>query len=97
VLVTLKERWTTRILVLPGAPLVRTGPYRYMSHPNYAIVFGELFVLPMAFGLYAYALVFSLLNAGVLAMRIRAENHALAIEQGYDDKGQAMAAGRGRR
>jgi methyltransferase len=82
VLVTLRERWTTRILVLPGAPLVRSGPYRFMSHPNYAIVFGELFVLPMAFGLYAYALLFSLLNAGVLAIRIRAEQRALTAEEG---------------
>jgi methyltransferase len=97
VFVTLKERWTTRILVLPGAPLVRTGPYRFMSHPNYAIVSGELFVLPMAFALYAYALVFSLLNAGVLTIRIRAETRALAAERGYGDKDQALSAGRGHR
>jgi methyltransferase len=77
VLATLGERWTTRILVLPGAPLVRRGPYRLLTHPNYAVVVGEIAVLPLAFGLTWYALVFSLLNAAVLAIRIRAENAAL--------------------
>jgi methyltransferase len=80
VLATLKERWTTRIIVVPGAPLIKTGPYRLMSHPNYAIVAGEVFSLPMAFGLHAYALLFSLMNAYVLAVRIRAENRALRGE-----------------
>jgi len=80
VLATLKERWTTRIIVVPGAPLIKTGPYRLMSHPNYAIVAGEVFSLPMAFGLHAYALLFSLVNAFVLAVRIRAENRALRGE-----------------
>jgi methyltransferase len=78
VLASLGRRWTTRILVLPGAPLVRRGPYRLMAHPNYAIVVGEIAVLPIAFGLYGYALVFSLLNAAILAIRIRAETDALA-------------------
>jgi methyltransferase len=79
VLVTLKERWTTRIIVLPEAPLIRSGPYRFIRHPNYAIVVAEIFVLPMVFGLHAYAIIFSLLNAAVLAVRIRAENRALQI------------------
>ena len=77
VLATLKDRWTTRIIVLPGAPLIKTGLYRLMPHPNYAIVAGEVFSLPMAFGLHAYAVLFSLVNACVLAIRIRAENRAL--------------------
>ena len=77
VLTTLKGRWTTRIIVLPGAALVTNGPYRFLSHPNYAVVIGEIAVLPLAFGLPLYALVFSLLNAAVLAIRIRAENAAL--------------------
>jgi methyltransferase len=77
VLATLGRRWTTRILVLPGAPLVRHGPYRFFAHPNYAVVVGEIAVLPLAFGLYWYALVFSLLNAAVMAVRIRAETAAL--------------------
>ena len=61
----------------PGVPPVRTGPYRFLSHPNYAIVAAEIFVLPMAFGLTAIAVVFSVLNAAVLAVRIRVENAAL--------------------
>jgi methyltransferase len=78
VLATLKERWTTRIIVLPGAPLVHSGPYRFLNHPNYAIVIGEIAVLPLAFGLAYYALAFSLLNAAMLGVRIREENAALA-------------------
>ncbi|AYG58170.1 isoprenylcysteine carboxylmethyltransferase family protein [Rhizobium jaguaris] len=77
VLATLKERWTTRIIVLPGAALVTSGPYRFFSHPNYAVVVGEIAVLPLAFGLPLYALIFSLLNAAILTLRIRAENAAL--------------------
>jgi methyltransferase len=77
VLGTLGSRWTTRIIVVPDEPPIRSGPYRFLSHPNYAVVAAEIFVLPMAFGLIAYALVFSVLNAAVLAVRIRAENAAL--------------------
>jgi methyltransferase len=77
VLATLKGRWTTRIVVLPGAPLVTSGPYRFLSHPNYAVVFGEIAVLPLAVGLPLHAVVFSLLNAVILTIRIRAENAAL--------------------
>ncbi|TCR91197.1 isoprenylcysteine carboxylmethyltransferase family protein [Rhizobium sp. BK376] len=78
VLVTLKERWTTRIIVLPNAPLVRSGPYRILRHPNYAIVIGEIAALPLAFGLPLYALVFSVFNGVILTVRIRAENAALS-------------------
>ncbi len=78
VLVTLGPRWTTRIIIVPGAPLVRKGPYRFLSHPNYAVVAGEMLVLPLVFGLVWYGVVFSLLNAAVLAVRISAENKALA-------------------
>jgi methyltransferase len=78
VLVTLKERWTTRIIVLPNAPLVRSGPYRILRHPNYAIVIGEIAALPLAFGLPLYALAFSILNGVILTVRIRAENAALS-------------------
>jgi methyltransferase len=77
VLLTLGARWTTRVIVLPGTPPIRSGPYRFLSHPNYAVVAAEIFVLPMAFGLVAYALLFSIANAAVLAVRIRAENAAL--------------------
>lgn len=77
VLLSMGRRWTTRIIILPGAPLVTTGPYRYLSHPNYLIVIGEIAVLPLCFGLTWYALVFSAANAAVLAIRIRSENAAL--------------------
>ena len=77
VLATLKDRWTTRIIVLPDTPLVHSGPYRFVNHPNYAIVIGEIVVLPLAFGLAYYALAFSLLNAAMLGVRIREENAAL--------------------
>ena len=77
VIATLGRRWTTRIIVLPGAPLVRTGPYRLLRHPNYWIVTGEIAVLPLIFGLVEVALVFSILNLIVLAVRIRSENEAL--------------------
>ena len=78
VIATLGERWTTRIIVLPGEPLVRRGPYRFFSHPNYAVVAAEIGVLPLAFGLPLYAAASSLVNAVVLTIRIRAENRALA-------------------
>ena len=77
VLATLRERWTTRIVVLPGAQLVRTGPYRYLDHPNYVVVMAEIAILPLVFGLVWYALAFSVLNAFVLSIRISAENAAL--------------------
>src|SRR4051794_232128 len=51
VIATLRERWTTRIIVLPGAPLIASGPYRFVSHPNYCIVAAEILVLPLVFGL----------------------------------------------
>jgi methyltransferase len=68
--------WTTRILVLPGARAVASGPYRYLRHPNYAIVVAEIALLPLAFGALELAIAFSALNAMMLAVRIRAENAA---------------------
>jgi methyltransferase len=78
VLATLRERWTTRIVILPGALLVRSGPYRFLKHPNYAVVVGEIAVLPLVFGLPWYALAFSILNGVVLSIRIAAESAALS-------------------
>lgn len=78
VLVTLGPRWTTRIIVLPGEPLVHAGPYRFLSHPNYCVVVGEIMVLPLVFGMVWYGIVFTILNAAVLTIRIGAENRALA-------------------
>ena len=77
VLATLGERWTTRIIILPGAAMVRRGPYRFVSHPNYWVVVAEIAVLPAVFGLYVFALIFTLLNAVMLTIRIRAEDQAL--------------------
>jgi methyltransferase len=77
VLATLGRRWTIRIIVVPGERLVAQGPYRLLRHPNYAVVIGEIAVVPLALGLPVYALVFSVLNAGMLAIRIPAENAAL--------------------
>ena len=77
VITTLGERWTTRIIVLPGTPLVKSGPYRWVNHPNYLIVIGEFATLPLVFGLPMVALAFSILNGLMLWVRIRAENRAL--------------------
>jgi methyltransferase len=77
VLTSLGPRWTTRIIVLPDAPLVKAGPYRFVSHPNYVVVASELAVLPLVWGLWPVALIFSALNAAILAVRIREENRAL--------------------
>jgi methyltransferase len=74
VLATLGRRWTTRIIILPGVPLVAQGPYRLMAHPNYLVVVGEIAVLPLCLGLPWLALACSAANAAVLAIRIRAEN-----------------------
>ncbi len=82
ILATLGTRWTTRIIVLPGEPLVESGPYKYLSHPNYAVVAGEIALLPLALHLPALALIFTILNAAVLAIRIRAEARALSAVRG---------------
>ena len=77
VLQTLGRRWTTRIIVVPDETLVRRGPYKYLDHPNYAVVVAEIALLPLVFGLWRTALVFTLFNAAALAIRIRQENRAL--------------------
>lgn len=78
VLISLGRRWTIRIIVVPGERLVARGPYRFLRHPNYAVVTGEIAAVPLAIGLPVYALVFSILNAAVLAIRVPAEDAALA-------------------
>ena len=77
VIPTLGERWTTRIISLPNAPLIRRGPYRWLNHPNYLIVIAEIAVLPLAFGQWKLALGFSLANLLVLYWRVWVENTAL--------------------
>ena len=78
VIATLGPYWTTRIVTLPGAPLVKKGPYKFVRHPNYMIVIGEVMALPLVFGEAAVALVFTALNAAMLYWRIKAEEAALA-------------------
>jgi methyltransferase len=81
VIATLGPYWTTRIITLDGAPLVRSGPYRFVRHPNYLIVAAEIAVLPLVFGEFAVCLVFSVLNAALLFWRIRQENAALSVRR----------------
>lgn len=81
VLTTLGRRWTTRIIVMPGDPLVATGPYQFISHPNYLVVAAEIATLPLCLGVPGIALVFSAANAVVLMIRISAENDALVGAQ----------------
>ena len=78
VLLSLGRYWTTRVITVPGVPLVRRGPYRFLRHPNYIVVAAEIAVLPLAFGAWTVALVFSALNAALLAWRISVEDRALA-------------------
>ena len=76
-LVSLGERWNTKILVVPGAKPIRRGPYKYLSHPNYVVVVVEILTFPLIFGAWVTALVFTVLNAAVLWVRVREENRAL--------------------
>ncbi|ANK81441.1 MAG: hypothetical protein TEF_11990 [Rhizobiales bacterium NRL2] len=78
VIASLGPYWTTRIIDVPGAPLVRRGPFRFVRHPNYLIVIGEIAVVPLMAGLLEVAVVFSVLNLALLAWRVRVENAALA-------------------
>lgn len=79
VLVTMGSRWTTRIIIVPGERLVARGPYRFVDHPNYIVVVGEIAVLPLCLGLPWLAAAFTVLNAAVLTVRIRAENSGLEM------------------
>lgn len=76
VLLTLGRRWTTRIIVLPGETPLTRGPFRFMRHPNYAVVIGEMAILPLCFNMPIYAILFSIANAAVLHIRVSAENAA---------------------
>ena len=82
VLASLGRYWTTRIITLPNAPLVRTGPFRYLRHPNYLLVAAEIAVLPLAFGAVTIAVTFSALNLALLARRVRIEERVLALRRG---------------
>lgn len=76
VLSTLGRFWTTRVIIVPDMPMIRKGPYRFLNHPNYWVVAGEIASLPLAFGGWETALIFSVLNALMLFVRIRVESRA---------------------
>lgn len=78
VIASLGRHWTTRVIIVPGAPLVKRGPYRWLRHPNYLIVVAEIAVVALIAGAWEVAVVFSVANAGLLWHRIRVENAALA-------------------
>lgn len=82
VIVSLGPFWTTRIITLPGTTLVRRGPYRYVRHPNYWVVAGEIAVLPLVFGEWLIAVVFSIVHAILIRERIATEEAALAPRRG---------------
>ena len=77
-MMTLGKYWTERVITIPGAPLVRSGLYQFIRHPNYLIVIGEVISVPMTLNLWKIALVFSVLLACLLIYRIRIEDAALA-------------------
>jgi methyltransferase len=77
-IISLGPYWTTRVMTMPGAALARRGPYRFLRHPIYAVVVGEIALLPLAFGAWRIAASFSLANLGLLAWRVRVEDRALA-------------------
>jgi methyltransferase len=85
VISTLGERWTTRIICLPGGAPITGGPYRWLRHPNYLAVILEIVSLPLVHTAWLTALVFSLLDALLLRVRIRAEEEALRRLNGYDE------------
>jgi methyltransferase len=74
---SLGVNWNVRVLFVPGGKLVRRGPYRYFPHPNYVVVAVEVLAFPLIFGAWITAIVFSLLNAALLYVRIQTENRAL--------------------
>jgi methyltransferase len=75
---TLGPQWNTRVVVVPGLPLVRRGPYRWLRHPNYVAVVAEGLALPLVHDAWLTAVAFTVLNGVLLSVRIRAENHLLA-------------------
>ena len=77
VLISLGKFWTTRIIRLEGAELIKNGPYKWIKHPNYLIVFFEILIVPIAFGSWIIAIVFSVLNSCLLIYRISLENKVL--------------------
>lgn len=78
--------WNTKIIILPGANVVKKGPYVWMRHPNYAIVCTEILLLPLMFQAYFTAIIFTLLNIAMLRVRIPVEENALREATNYSVK-----------
>ncbi len=93
VIASLGRYWTTRVITLPDAPLVRRGPYQFLRHPNYLVLAGEVAVLPLAFGAWEIAVLFSLANAVLLAHRIRVEDAALAPRRRPSETADPLSQG----
>jgi methyltransferase len=89
----LGPRWNTRVIVVPGLPRVRSGPYRFLRHPGYLAVVVEGFALPLVHGAWVTAVGFSLANAWLLRTRIRCEEQALARYTGVASGGEPLASG----
>ena len=99
VITTLDGRWTTRIVVLPGSSPVTGGPYKFLRHPNYLAVITEILALPLVHTAWITAIVFSVFNALILRVRIRAEEEALSRMSDYGTvfakRSRLMPGGRG--
>jgi methyltransferase len=79
VILSLGKFWNTKIYHIANVPLIKKGPYKYFKHPNYLVVIAEIAVIPLIFHLYYTAIVFTVLNAIILLVRIKEENKALSI------------------
>jgi methyltransferase len=93
IIASLGGRWTTRVIVVPGRPRVRRGPYRWLDHPNYLLVALEIALLPLAFGAVALAVVASVLNALLIGLRLRVENAALDAAEARTGSHRRIANG----
>lgn len=85
-LLSLGTFWNTKIIILPGAHIVKKGPYRYLKHPNYLVVTLEIILLPIMFQAYVTATVFTLFNIVILSIRIPLEEKALREATNYNEK-----------
>jgi methyltransferase len=85
VMASLGKFWNTKILVLPKTDIVLKGPYKFLKHPNYVIVFLEFLIIPLLFEAYVTMVLFSLLNIGILTVRIRIEEEALSSLTNYEE------------
>jgi methyltransferase len=77
IIFSLSKFWNTKIYHIPNHPLVKKGPYKYIRHPNYIVVVAEILIIPLVFELYITAIIFTILNAIMLTIRIKAEEKAM--------------------